>query len=67
MAHGANQSFSMIPDSDYEVQEVYIDGNPVGSMTSYTFTNVTADHYIHVAFRSTVGVDETTKRLLKMN
>lgn len=59
VAHGANQSFSMIPDSDYEVHEVYVDGNPVGAMTSYTFTNVTTDHYIHVVFASTVGVDET--------
>ncbi len=58
VAHGANQSFSMIPDSDYEVQEVYIDGNPVGAMASYTFTNVTADHYIHVTFTNLVGIKE---------
>ncbi len=58
VAHGANQSFSMIPDSDYEVQEVYIDGNPIGAMTSYTFTNVTADHYIHVTFTHVDAIDE---------
>ena len=50
VAHGANQSFSMIPDSDYEVHEVYIDGNPVGAISSYTFSNVIADHNIHVTF-----------------
>lgn len=58
VAHGANQSFSMIPDSDYEVQEVYIDGNPIGAMTSYTFTNVTADHYIHVTFTHVDAIGE---------
>jgi len=58
VAHGANQSFSMIPDSDYEIQDVYIDGNPVGPMTSYTFTNVTTDHYIHVTFTNLVGIKE---------
>ena len=58
VAHGANQSFSMIPDDGYEVQDVYIDGNPVGPMTSYTFTNVTADHYIHVTFTNLVGIKE---------
>ena len=58
VAHGANQSFSMIPDSDYEVQEIYIDGNPIGAMTSYTFTNVTADHYIHVTFTHVDAIDE---------
>ena len=58
VAHGASQSFSMIPDSDYEVQEVYIDGNPIGAMTSYTFTNVTADHYIHVTFTHVDAINE---------
>lgn len=56
--HGANQTFSMIPDEDYEVQEVYIDGNPVGAMTSYTFTNVTANHFIHVSFAHIEAVGE---------
>ena len=58
VAHGANQSFAMIPDEGYEVQDVYIDGNSVGPMTSYTFTNVTADHYIHVTFVHSDGVGE---------
>lgn len=48
----------MIPDSDYEIQDVYIDGNPVGAMSSYTFTNVTTDHYIHVSFTNLVGIKE---------
>ena len=58
VAHGANQSFSMIPDSDYEIQEVYVDGNPIGAMTTYTFSNVTADHYIHVTFMHVDAVEE---------
>lgn len=58
VAHGANQSFAMIPNEGYEVQDVYIDGNSVGPMTSYTFTNVTADHYIHVTFVHVDGVGE---------
>lgn len=61
VAHGANQSFAMIPDEGYEVQNVYIDGNPVGAMTSYTFTNVTADHYIHVTFIHVDGIGENGK------
>ena len=58
VTHGASQSFAMIPDNDFMVQDVYIDGNSVGSMTSYTFTNVTADHYIHVTFVQLDGVEE---------
>ena len=48
----------MIPDEGYEVQNVFIDGNPVGAITSYTFTNVTADHYIHVTFIRVDGIGE---------
>lgn len=66
VAHGANQSFAMIPDSDYEVQEVYIDGNPVGAMSSYTFTNVTADHYIHVTFMHVDAVGENNSNTIKV-
>ena len=49
----------MIPNEGYEVQDVYIDGNSVGPMTSYTFTNVTADHYIHVTFVHVDGIGES--------
>ena len=66
VAHGANQTFSMIPDADYEVQEVYIDGSPVGSMTSYTFTNVTTDHYIHVTFMHVDAVGENNGLLINV-
>ena len=66
VAHGANQSFSMIPDSDYEIQDVYIDGNPVGAMASYTFTNVTADHYIHVIFTHVDAVGENNSNTINV-
>lgn len=66
VALGANQSFSMIPDAGYEVQEVYIDGNPAGAMNSYTFTNVTADHYIHVTFTLVDAIDENSTILIQV-
>lgn len=58
VAQGANQTFVMIPNTGYEVQNVYIDGNSVGALTSYTFTNVTANHQIHVTFIQVDGVEE---------
>lgn len=58
VAQGANQSFSMIPNTGYEVQAVYIDGNSVGALTSYTFTNVTANHQIHVTFIQMDDIEE---------
>ena len=58
IAQGANQTFAMIPNTGYEVQNVYIDGNSVGALTSYTFTNVTANHQIHVTFIQVDGIEE---------
>ena len=66
VAHGTDQSFAMIPDTDCEVQEVYIDGNPVGAMTSYTFTNVTADHYIHVTFVHVDAIEENNSGIINV-
>jgi len=48
--HGANQSFTITPNSGYHVADVLVDGSSVGAVTSYTFTNVTANHTISVTF-----------------
>lgn len=58
VAQGGNQTFAMIPNTGYEVQNVYIDGNSVGALTSYTFANVTANHQIHVTFIQVDGIAE---------
>lgn len=58
VAKGTNQSFTMIPDTGYEVQAVYIDGNAVGALTTYTFNNVNANHQIYVTFIQVDGVEE---------
>ena len=34
----------------YHVDSLLVDGGSVGAVTSYTFTNVTADHTIHATF-----------------
>ena len=48
--HGDNQSFTITPDTGYHVADVLVDGSSVGAVTSYTFTNVTADHTIEATF-----------------
>ena len=58
VTQGANQSFSMVPASGYEILDVLVDGNSIGTMASYTFTNVTANHSIHVTFVRIDGVEE---------
>lgn len=47
---GDNQSFTITPDTHYHVADVLVDDVSVGAVTSYEFTNVTADHTISVTF-----------------
>ena len=47
---GANQSFTISPDTCYQVADVNVDGVSVGSVTSYTFTGVTNDHSVAASF-----------------
>ena len=48
--YGADQSFTITPDVGYHIADVLVDGNSVGTGTSYMFTNVTADHNISASF-----------------
>ncbi len=45
-----DQTFTFTPAFGYAVTSLLIDGAPVATATSYTFTNVTSDHTIEVAF-----------------
>ena len=47
---GANQAFTITPNSGYQVASVLVDGVSQGAVTSYTFTNVTANHTISASF-----------------
>jgi hypothetical protein len=48
--HGANQTFTITANSGYSLANVLVDGNPAGAVTTYPFTNVTANHVISVSF-----------------
>ncbi len=47
---GEDQSFNVNPDTGFEIQDVLVDGSSVGSVSSYTFTNVIDDHTISASF-----------------
>ena len=49
---GDSQTFSISPDTGYEISDVLVDDVSVGAVSSYTFENVTADHTIHATFAS---------------
>jgi hypothetical protein len=52
---GANQTFTITPSSGFTVSGVTVDGSSVGAVTSYTFSNVQANHSISATFASSGG------------
>jgi len=58
VAQGAEQDFTITPDSGQHVRDVVVDGSSVGAVTSYAFTSVAADHTIDASFEADVtGVE----------
>jgi hypothetical protein len=56
---GTNLTFTMNPKRGYEVEDVLVDGDSVGDVTVYTFTNISADHTISVSFQPTTVTQYT--------
>jgi hypothetical protein len=50
VAGGSNQTFTITPDAGFTVTALSVDGTVLPGATSYTFTNVTTDHYINAYF-----------------
>jgi hypothetical protein len=48
--YGGNQTFSILADSGYHVIEVLVDGDSIGPVAEYTFSNITANHTISAIF-----------------
>ncbi|MHB8108962.1 MAG: InlB B-repeat-containing protein [Syntrophorhabdaceae bacterium] len=51
VASGSSRSFVITPNSGYVISSVVVDGVSKGALSSYTFTNVTANHTIQASFR----------------
>src|SRR6185369_6648587 len=43
---GGSQTFTIAAENCFEIGDVVVDGSSVGAVTSYTFSNVTANHTI---------------------
>ncbi len=48
--YGGSQLYTITPDTGYHVADILINGESVGAVTSYTFTNVHANHVIQALF-----------------
>ena len=51
VTEGESKTFTITADEGYEIATIKVDGVDVAVETSYTFTNVTADHTIVVTFK----------------
>jgi subtilisin len=48
---GENKTFTITPDSGYEINDVTVDGVSVGTVGNYTFNNVQKNHTIDATFK----------------
>ena len=56
---GGSQTFTVTPNANYNIASVTVDGVNQGAISSYTFTNVSGNHTIHVEFQYTgTGSDD---------
>ena len=60
VTHGSNKTFTITPNSGYCVSALIVDGSNVGALTTYTFSNVRANHTISAAFASGTGLPSGT-------
>ncbi len=58
VVHGESAAFSFTANAGYEVYKVYVNGESVGQLDSYTFENVTTNQTIEVEFRLLAGLGE---------
>jgi mannose/cellobiose epimerase-like protein (N-acyl-D-glucosamine 2-epimerase family) len=50
VAEGSSQSFAIAPSNGYRINDVLVDGVSVGTVNTYTFSSVAADHTIAAEF-----------------
>jgi hypothetical protein len=48
--YGGSQTYTISPNSSYNISNVLVDGSSVGAVGTYTFSNVTTNHTISATF-----------------
>ncbi|MBZ0158207.1 MAG: hypothetical protein K8I29_18580 [Alphaproteobacteria bacterium] len=55
VSSGSSKTFTITPSSGYKIADVKVDGSSVGALSSYTFSNVTANRTISASFTATAS------------
>lgn len=64
VADGSSKTFTITPNSGYEINEVIVDGSRKGNLDSYTFQNIGLNHTIVASFKKQ-GESSYSTNLLK--
>ena len=54
VSSGASKAFTITANTGYQIADVLVDGSSAGKVSSYTFSNVTANHTISASFASSL-------------
>ncbi len=54
VSKGSDQTYKITPNTGYTIASVTVDGSPISTASSYTFTNVTASHTISATFAAVI-------------
>ena len=54
VSSGGSKTFTITPNTGYQIANVIVDGKSVGVVTNYTFSNVTANHTISATFTANI-------------
>ena len=57
---GESVTFTITPDEGYEIREIKVDGQSVGAVESYTFSDVRSDHTVYAIFQAVQSTPEPT-------
>ena len=50
VSNGGDQQFTITPNAGYHIEDIKVDDLSVGAVSSYTFSNITANHTITASF-----------------
>ncbi len=56
VTQGYSQTYTITPDTNYSIADVTVDGTSVGPVSTYTFSNVTANHTIAATFIASYAI-----------
>ena len=49
---GQEQLYVIVPNKGYEIEDVFVEGQSVGAVASYSFSNISCDHSIKAVFKT---------------